>query len=361
MKIAIIGLPNCGKTTVFNALTRQTVETAAFSSGKLEPNIAAVKVPDPRLQALAQIYKPRKVTAAEVQYVDVGGFKGGETRDKELSPELLSYIGTADALLHVVRAFEHDDVPHPLGSVDPERDLAQVELELIFSDLMIIERRLERLQKEIKKFSGQERELRAVECDLLSRLKSALEEEKPIRDIELTPQEEKLLRGYTFLSMKPVLVVVNIGEDQISQPCPLEELSSAKRRVVPLSAKIEAEMAQLDEGDAKEFMESLGIQEPARDRVIAASYALLGYISFLSVGEDEVRAWTIRKGTVAVEAGGVIHSDIQRGFIRAEVVTFEDLVQAGNMASAKKQGRVRLEGKNYVLQDGDVSHFLFNV
>ncbi len=361
MKIAIIGLPNCGKTTVFNALTRQTVETAAFSSGKLEPNIAAVKVPDPRLPALAQIYKPRKVTAAEVQYVDVGGFKGEEARNKELSPELLGYIGTTDALLHVVRAFEHDEVPHPLGSVDPERDLAQVELELIFSDLMIIERRLERLQKEIKKFSGQERELRVAECDLLSRLKSALEEEKPIRDIELTSQEEKQLRSYTFLSMKPVLVVVNIGEDQISQPCPLEELSSATRRVVPLSAKIEAEMAQLDEGDAKEFMESLGIHEPARDRVIASSYALLGLISFLTVGEDEVRAWTIRKGTVAVEAGGVIHSDIQRGFIRAEVVTFEDLVQAGNMASAKKQGRVRLEGKDYVLQDGDVSHFLFNV
>ena len=361
MKIAIVGLPNCGKTTVFNALTGQTVETAAFSSGKLEPNIAAVKVPDPRLQALAQIYKPRKVTVAEVQYVDVGGFKGGDAREKELSPELLSFIGTADALLHVVRAFEHKDVPHPLGSVDPQRDLAQLELELIFSDLLVIERRLDRLQKEIKKFSGQERESRTVECDLLSRLKSNLEEEKPLRLMELTPQEEKLLRGFTFLSMKPCLVVVNLGEDQISQPGPLEELSSTKRRVASLSAKIEAEMAQLDEEDAKEFMESLGIHEPARDRVIALSYALLGLISFLTVGEDEVRAWTIREGTVAVEAGGVIHSDIQRGFIRAEVVPFEDLVKAGNMAAAKKQGRVRLEGKEYVLHDGDVSHFLFNV
>ncbi len=361
MKIAIIGLPNSGKTTVFNALTGQTVETAAFSSGKLEPNIAAVKVPDSRLPALAKIYKPKKVTAAEVQYIDVGGFKGGDTRDKELSPELLGYIGKADALLHVVRAFEDSEVPHPSGSVDPERDLANLELELIFSDLMIIERRLERLQKEMNKFSGQEREHRTAEFELLSRLKNALDEEKPLRELELTLQEEKLLRVYSFLSMKPCLVVVNVGEDQITQASPLESLSSSKRRVVPLSAKIEAEMAQLEEGDAKEFMESLGIDKPARDRVIASSYALLGLISFLTVGEDEVRAWTIREGTVAVEAGGVIHSDIQRGFIRAEVVAFEDLIQAGSMAAAKKLGKVRLEGKEYVLHDGDVSHFLFNV
>ncbi|NIO10810.1 MAG: redox-regulated ATPase YchF, partial [Deltaproteobacteria bacterium] len=204
-------------------------------------------------------------------------------------------------------------------------------------------------------------EHRTAEFELLSRLKNALDEEKPLRELELTLQEEKLLRVYSFLSMKPCLVVVNVGEDQITQASPLESLSSSKRRVVPLSAKIEAEMAQLEEGDAKEFMESLGIDKPARDRVIASSYALLGLISFLTVGEDEVRAWTIREGTVAVEAGGVIHSDIQRGFIRAEVVAFEDLIQAGSMAAAKKLGKVRLEGKEYVLHDGDVSHFLFNV
>ncbi len=360
MKIAIIGLPNSGKTTVFNALTRQTIETAAFSSGRLEPNLAAVKVPDPRLQAMAQIYKPRKVTPAEVQYVDVNGFRGGDTHEKELSPELLGSIGAADALLHVVRAFEDERVAHPLGSVDPERDRAQMELELIFSDLMIIERRLERLDKEIRKLSGQEKELRVAEKDLLGRIKESLEQERPIRELDLTPQEEKLLRGYALLSLKPVLIVPNIGEDKILEPCPLKT-DSVRSSVVPLSAKIEAEMAQLNDDEAGEFMEALGIKEPARDRVIASSYTLLGLMSFLTVGEDEVRAWPIRSGTQAVDAAGVIHSDIQRGYIRAEVVSYQDLVQAGHMVAAKKLGKVRLEGKEYPVKDGDICHFLFNV
>jgi len=360
VKIAIIGLPNCGKTSVFNALTRQTVETAAFSSGRMEPNLAAVKVPDPRLQALTAIYKPKKTTAAEVQYVDVNAFRGGEAKEKELSPELLGYIGAADALLHVVRAFDDDHVAHPRGSVDPQRDHDQVELELIFSDLMVIERRLERLEKELRKLAGQEKEIRADEKELLDRLKADLEQERPLRDHDLSPQEEKLLRGYALLSLKPVLVVPNIGEDRIAEP-PILKVSSGRSSVVPLSAKIEAEMAQLNDSEAAEFMESLGIKEPARDRVIASSYALLGLISFLTVGEDEVRAWAIRKGTAAVEAAGVIHSDIQRGYIRAEVVAYQDLVQARNMVAAKKLGKVRLEGKEYVVQDGDICHFLFNV
>ena len=361
MKIAIIGLSNSGKTAVFNALTRRTAETTAFSSGRLEPNLALVKVPDSRLEVLAQIYRPRKVTAAEVQYVDVmNGFRAEKDRKDGLSAELLGYVGTADALLHVVRAFEDEKVPHPLDSVNPQRDLGLVELELIFSDLMIIERRLERLEKDLRKLSGQERNISAAEQDLLGRLKVALEDEKPIRDVELSSQEEKLLRGYQFLSMKPVLVVLNIGEDQIPDPRPLE-CTHAKSLVVPLSAKVEAELTQLDDSDAREFMESLGIHEPARDRVIKSSYALMGLISFLTVSKDEVRAWTIRQGTIAVEAGGVVHSDIQRGFIRAEVVSFQDLARAGNMVTAKKQGRVRLEGKEYVVKDGDISHFLFNV
>ena len=359
MKIAIVGLPNSGKTTVFNALTRNTAETAAFSSGRFEPNLASVKVPDPRLDVLADIYKPRKLTAAEVQYVDVSGFKG-EEQGTELSAEILGYIGTADALLHVVRAFEDESVPHPSGAVNPEADLGGVDLELIFSDLVIIERRLERLKKELKKTSGQEKNVKIAEQDALTRLRQALEEERPIRDLELTSQEEKLIRGYPLLSQKPVLVVLNIGEEQLSAP-PNLEYHHSRSLVVPLSAKIEEELTQLEETDAREFMENLGIQEPARDRVIASSYALLGLISFLTVGEDEVRAWTIRQGAVAVEAGGVIHSDIERGFIRAEVISFENLVESGSMASARKQGLVKLEGRQYVLQDGDISHFLFNV
>ena len=359
MKIAIVGLPNSGKTTVFNALTRKTAETAAFSSGRFEPNLASVKVPDPRLDVLADIYKPRKLTAAEVQYVDVSGFKG-EEQGTELSAEILGYIGTADALLHVVRAFEDESVPPPSGAVNPEADLGRVDLELIFSDLVIIERRLERLEKELKKTSGQEKNIKIAEQDVLTRLRQALEEERPIRDLELTSQEEKLIRGYPLLSQKPVLVVLNIGEEQLSAP-PNLEYHHSRSLVVPLSAKIEEELTQLEETDAREFMENLGIQEPARDRVIASSYALLGLISFLTVGEDEVRAWTIRQGAVAVEAGGVIHSDIERGFIRAEVISFENLVESGSMASARKQGLVKLEGRQYVLQDGDISHFLFNV
>ena len=359
MKIAIVGLSNSGKTTVFNALTRGTAETAAFTSGRFEPNLASVKVPDPRLDVLAEIYKPLKLTAAEVQYVDVNGFKG-EEQGTELPAEILGYIGTADALLHVVRAFEDEKVPHPSGVVNPEADLAGIDFELIFSDLRIIERRLERLEKDLKKTSGQEKNIKIAEQDLLFRLKEALEEERPIRDLELSSQEEKLIRGYPLLSKKPVLVVLNIGEEQISSPPPLE-YDHLNSLVVPLSAKIEEELTQLEESDAREFMESLSIEEPARDRVIASSYALLGLISFLTVGEDEVRAWTIRQGAVAVEAGGVIHSDIERGFIRAEVVSFEDLVESGSMAGARKQGLLRLEGRQYVLQDGDISHFLFNV
>ncbi|MEE2840245.1 MAG: redox-regulated ATPase YchF [Acidobacteriota bacterium] len=359
MKIAIVGLPNSGKTTVFNALTRKTAETAAFSSGRLAPNLASVKVPDPRLDVLANIYKPHKLTAAEVQYVDVSGFKG-EEQGTELSAEILGYIGTADALLHVVRAFEDESVPHPSGAVNPEADLGGVDLELIFSDLVIIERRLERLEKELKKTSGQEKNVKIDERNVLLRLKESLEKERPIRDLELTSQEEKLIRGYPLLSQKPVLVVLNIGEEQLSAP-PNLEYHHSKSLVVPLSGKIEEELTQLEETDAREFMENLGIQAPARDRVIASSYALLGLISFLTVGEDEVRAWTICQGAVAVEAGGVIHSDIERGFIRAEVISFENLVESGSMASARKQGLVKLEGRQYVLQDGDISHFLFNV
>ena len=360
MKIAIIGLPNSGKTTVFNALTRGTAETAAFSSGRLEPNLGTVKVPDPRLEVLAGIYKPQKVTPAEVQYVDIGGLGSSGEREKGLSPELLTAIGPADALLHVVRCFEDGKVPHPLESVDPQRDLSSVETELILSDLLVVDRRLERLEKDLPKLSGQEKNLRLAEQKLLSRLKTVLEEETPITDVELSREEEKLIRGYSFLSLKPLLIVLNVGEDQTPESIAVKS-GYKKSLVLPLSAKVEAELAQLEDADAAEFMEALGIKEPARERIITASYALLRLVSFLTVGEDEVRAWTIRQGTPAAEAGGVIHSDIQRGFIRAEVVPVEALARAGGMAAAKKQGLLRLEGKDYLLRDGDVSHFLFNV
>lgn len=360
MKIAIIGLPNSGKTTVFNALTRGTVETTAYASGQLEPNVATVKVPDQRLTVLAQMFKPKKTTPADVQYVDVGGISSGARQSGGLPPALLNFIGGADALLHVARAFEDDEVAHPEGSVNLARDIETVDLELAFSDMAIIERRLVKLNAEIGKMATKDREQRIAERDLLVKLQEALESGSPVRDVELSAEEAQLLRGYQFLTAKPMLLVVNIGEGQIKNP-PTFSYQHHNSDVVALAGKIEAELAQLDDEDAQIFMEDLGISEAARDRVIASSYTLLGLMSFLTAGPDEVRAWTIRRNTPAVEAAGAIHSDIQRGFIRAEIVAYDDLIRGGGMAEAKKQGTVRMEGKTYIVKDGDVCHFLFNV
>lgn len=360
MKIAIIGLPNSGKTTVFNALTGATAETTAYASGQLEPNVATVKVPDPRLGVLAKMFNPKKNTPADVQYVDVGGLSSGAGQSGGLPPALLNFIGGADALLHVARAFEDESVAHPEGSVDLARDIESVDLELAFSDMAIIERRLVKLNAEIGKMSTKDREQRIGERDLLVKLQAALENGQPVRDVDLTDEEERVLRGYQFLTAKPQLLVLNIGEGQIKNP-PAFAYAHRNSDVVALCGKIEAELAQLDDEDAQIFMDDLGISEAARDRVIASSYHLLGLISFLTAGPDEVRAWTIRRSTPAVEAAGAIHSDIQRGFIRAEIVAYDDLIRAGGMTEAKKQGTVRMEGKTYVVKDGDVCHFLFNV
>ncbi|NCC35461.1 MAG: redox-regulated ATPase YchF [Chloroflexia bacterium] len=360
MKIAIIGLPNSGKTTVFNALTRGTAETTAYASGQLEPNLATVKVPDNRLAVLTGMFKPKKTTFADVQYVDVAGLSGSRREGEGLPPALLNYLGTADALLHVVRTFEDSAVPHPEGSVDLMRDLQAVDLELAFADLAIIERRLQRLNAEITKMAAREKELRITERELLLRLQAGLETEVPIRAAQMSDEEERLIRGYQFLTAKPLLLVPNLGEDQLSAP-PTVTYAYPRSAVVPLCGKIEAELAQLDDEDAQTFMEDLGITTPARELVIQQSYNLLGLISFLTTGPDEVRAWTIRQQTPAVEAAGTIHSDIQRGFIRAEVVAYDDLIKAGSMTEAKKQGTVRMEGKTYIVQDGDICHFLFNV
>jgi GTP-binding protein YchF len=265
-------------------------------------------------------------------------------------------------LLHVVRAFEDSSVPHPEESVDPGRDIENVDLELMFSDMAIIERRLQRLEPEIKKMTGKDKEIRTMERDALVRLQAGLESNQPIRDQELSEDEAKLLRGYQFLSAKPVLVVINIGEAQLSQNVASGiTYNHQKAAITQLAGKVEAEIAQLDAEDAKLFLADLNIQEPARDRVIEDSYNLLGLISFLTAGPDEVRAWPIRQHTPAVEAAGAIHSDIQRGFIRAEVVAFKDLIDAGSMNEAKKRGTVRMEGKTYIVQDGDICNFLFNV
>jgi GTP-binding protein YchF len=360
MKIAIIGLPNSGKTTVFNALTRGSAETTNYASGQLEPNVATVKVPDTRLGVLAEMFDPKKTTPADVQYVDVGGLSSGARQSGGLPPALLNFIGGADALLHVARAFQDEAVSHPEGSVGLARDVETVDLELAFSDLAIIERRLQKLNAEIGKMSSKDKDLRIAERDLLLKLQGGLEQGTPIRDIELNDEEARLLRGYQFLTAKPLLVVVNIGEQEIKSPQAFD-YPHRESGVVALCGKVEAELAQLDDEDAQAFMEDLGIDEAARDRVIAKSYDLLGLMSFLTAGPDEVRAWTIRRNTPAVEAAGAIHSDIQRGFIRAEIVAYDDLIKAGGMTEAKKVGTVRLEGKQYIVKDGDVCHFLFNI
>jgi GTP-binding protein YchF len=366
LRLVIVGLPQSGKTTVFNALTRSEAVTGAFSSGDGEPNLATVKVPDPRLDALTPLFNPKRVVPADVQYLDVAGVAKG-LAEQGMGGQLLGHLAQANALVLVVRAFEDSNVPHPEESVDPLRDLETLFLEFTFSDLGLIEKRIVRIQQTLNKLRGPEREANEREAAALERCKAALEENTPIREVELDEEDQRLLRGFGFLTQKPVLVLFNVGEEQLGEPSTQLVAQARERFAAPgveidaLAGKIEMEIAQLDEEDAQMFMSDLGIEESSLDRVIRLSYNLLGLISFFTVGPDENRAWTIRRGATAVEAASEIHSDIARGFIRAEVVAYNDMLALGSMAEAKKAGKFRLEGKNYVVQDGDIAHFLFNV
>jgi GTP-binding protein YchF len=367
-KLVIIGLPASGKTTVFNALTRATAQTGGFGGASDEPNLATVKVPDPRLDRLTEMFNPKSKVPADVQYLDVAGIAKGMA-EKGMSGQLLGHLAQADALVHVVRAFENDDLPHPEDSVDPIRDIETLNLELVFSDLGIIEKRLQRLAAQIPKLRGADRELYEREQVVMNQLKEALEADTPLRDVvpTLDPDDIKNLRGFGLLTAKPLLILLNTGEDQLGAPS--DELVAKARAqferngvaIDALAGQIEAEIAQLDDDDAAVFMTDLGIEESSRDRVVRLSFELLGLMPFFTVGPDECRAWTIRRGDTAVEAAGAIHSDIQRGFIRAEVVDYEDLIAAGGMAETKKNGTFRREGKTYIVRDGDIINFLFNV
>ncbi len=362
MKVAIIGIPKSGKTTIFNALTRGKVEVTAYSS-TLAPTTGVAKVPDSRLGVLEGIFQPKKTVPAEVSYTDIAGFIKGFGKEG-VGGELLNYLTTADALLQVVRAFDDNKVPHPEGSTEPKRDIASLDLELAISDLAIIERRLERLETGLKAAKAAERESHLKEQSLLQKVKVELEKDIPIRLQNLTKEELKMLSNYQFLTAKPMLVVLNIGEEQISQASQLEgEISSLYPQfaVVALCGKLEMELAQLSEEEAKEFREAMGLSKPALDRVIDLSYSLLGLVSFFTTVSSELKAWTIPGGTPAPKAAGKIHSDIERGFIRAEVISYGDLESCGNIAEARKRGLLRTEGKNYIVQDGDVVTFLFNV
>jgi ribosome-binding ATPase len=366
LHLVITGLPNSGKTTVFNALTRASARTGGYAAGEGEVNLATVKVPDARLDVLAGIFRPRKIVPADVQYVDVAGLAKGMA-EHGLGGQLLGHLAQAEALLHVVRAFPDADVPHPEEAVDPLRDIETLNLELIFSDLGIIEKRLTRLQSSIQKLRGPEREAHEREAVVLARLKAALEANTPIREVDLTPEESKSLRGFGFLTGKPMLILLNLGDDQLGAPA-AALLAEARARfagphveIDALAGKIEMEIGQLEPEDAAVFMADLGIAESGLDRVIRLSYGLLGLISFLTAGPDECRAWTITRGTNAQEAAGVIHSDLARGFIRAQVVRYDDLVACGSLAEARQRGLLRQEGKTYIVQDGDVIEILFNV
>ncbi len=362
MHIAIIGLPNSTKTTVFNALTRGDLETAAFSSGQFEVHSAIVDVPDPRVDRLSAMFNPRKTTYAKVTYADIAGLAKGVS-EGGLSGPLLNTISQSDALLHVVRAFEDPDVPHAEGSVDPCRDIAILDGELLLSDLLIVERRIERLQAQLKK--GGDKTVKAAneaELALFLRLHEILNQNIPLRDMDLTPAEHKMLRNYGLLTLKPILVVLNVGDNPPGDA--LEALCDYRHRhttVATLQGRLEMELAQMPPEEAAEFLAGYGISEPGLNRIIRRSYTLLGLHSFFTVGEDEVRAWTIPVGATAVEAAGVIHSDLARGFIRAEVISYDALTGAGSLTAARGKGLLRLEGKEYVVQNGDILNIRFNV
>lgn len=367
-KLVIIGLPSSGKTTVFNALTGSEAETGTFAGDTAEPNLATVKVPDARLDWLTEMFQPQRRVPADVQYLDVAGIAKG-IAEKGMSGALLGHLSQADALVLVVRAFADENVPHVEESVDPARDIETLTLELLFSDLAAVDKRLDRIKSQLPKLSGRERETTERERALMERLKIALEADTPIREIlaKLDPEDEKTLRGFGFLTAKPLLILLNLGEEQLGETGERLVAEIAERftrtgiAVDALAGQIEMEIGRLDPADAEEFMRDLGITESGLDRVIRLSFALLGLMPFFTVGPDECRAWTIRRGATAVESAGEIHSDIQRGFIRAEVVGYDDLVSAGGMAEVKKLGKFRREGKEYVVQDGDIINFLFNV
>jgi GTP-binding protein YchF len=366
VQIAIVGLAAAGKTTVFNTLTRGHVQTGGY--GSLELHVGTVKVPDDRLDRLAEIFQPKKIVHADVTYVDLPAppaSSEGRVGAEELPAEHLARLREADALIHVVRAFEDPAVPHAAGSVDAMRDLEQLDLEFTIADLALVDRRLERLRSSGRHGTPAEREANEREEVILARLKPALESGVPIRDVALDPDEQKTIRGFRFLTEKPVLVLLNVGEDDLPSAAALvDRVAGAydhrQALVDALSAKIEMELEELEPDEAGAFMEALGLTESSLDRVIRLSYRLLGLISFLTAGPDEVRAWPVPDGATAVDAAGAIHTDLAKGFIRAEVVPFDDLIELRSTAEARRHGKLRSEGRTYPVRDGDVIEVLFS-
>ena len=360
MKICLVGLPLSGKSALFSALTGLAAAPAATKGPE---QIAVVKVPDDRIEVLTEIFKPKKKTPAAIEFTEIAGLASGESRKTGFSEQFLARLRAADALLCVVRSFADPSLPHPLESVDPVRDLRALETEFLLADLAIIEARMEKLTKQIAAKKS-ERDVR--ELAVLGRCRERLEAETPLRQVEFTPDDATLLRGYRFLTQKPLIVAVNLGEDDVSRE--IEALApfapwaeGPHSAVIGLSARLEMEIRQLPEGEARAFLADFGIERPALDRLIATSFRLMGLASFFTVGADEVKAWTIREGTRAAQAAGIIHSDIERGFIRAEVVPFEEFATCRSLPECRTAGALRLEGKDYPVQDGDIINFRFAV
>ncbi len=362
--IGIVGLSKSGRTTIFNALTKGKADTGSYTPEA--PHIGIAKVSDPRLNTLSDMLKPKRVVPVEVKYIDIGASVRSLARDTAISGEFLSQLSNVDALINVARAFTDESIPHIEGSVDVERDITEMDLELACSDLAIIERRLQRIETSLKAAKPDERHSLQHEQELLMRVKASLEKDMPIRELSLNSDEARAISGYQFLSAKPLLTVVNIDEDQIPEAKNLEEklsqrFSRPRHGVITLCGELEMELGQLDDATAEECRKEFGLTEPGLDRTIKMSYDLLGLITFFTTASSEVKAWSIAGGTSALKAAGKIHSDMERGFIRAEVISYNDLMKAGSIAEGRKHGLLRLEGKHYIVQDGDVITFLFNV
>ena len=363
MKIGIVGLPNVGKSTLFNSITKAGAESANYPFCTIEPNVGIVAVPDERLQKLADMYNTKKITPAVVEFVDIAGLVKGASKGEGLGNKFLSHIRETDAICEVVRCFEDSNVVHVDGSVDPIRDIETINLELIFADIETIEKRLDKAKKMLKADKKYQ-----AEIDLLEKIKLALENGMPARQLEYNEDEKEILKEMFLLTTKPIIYIANVSEEQLTDIENDENVnkvreyaSREKAEVIPLCVKIEDELSTLDDNDKKEMLEALGLEESGLDILIKKSYDLLGLMSFLTAGEPEVRAWTIKKETKAPQAAGKIHSDIERGFIKAEVISYDELIKEGSMVQAKEKGLVRQEGKEYIMQEGDIVLFKFNV